>query len=185
MNSKILWICFALLVLLQLWVPAALVVSRENTLRNGVSFKFKTAPVDPTDLFRGKYIYLDFAERGIKLSGKYGWDYQEQIFVSLREDKDGFARIKSVSNRKPTNGDPYLEANARYAASGKDERMNIEWPFERYYMEESKAPAAEIAYNKVTRDTAKTAYALVKIKDGVAVLENVYLDGKPIESYLK
>jgi hypothetical protein len=54
-------------------------------------------------------------------------------------------------------------------------------------MEETKAPMAERAYReRVNRrgQTNQTTYAVVRIKSGEAVLENVYVDGKPIRQYL-
>jgi len=185
MKAKIIWICFALLVLLQLWVPVSLVWSREQALTDGKTFIFKTAPVDPTDYLRGKYVTLNFSEQSIVLSGDHTWEQDEKIFVGLTTDAAGFARIKRISNKKPSNGEDYVEARAGYTNYETPKRLNIEWPFERFYMEESKAPAAEQAYNRAGRDSAATAYALVKVKKGVAVLADVFINGKPIDEFIK
>jgi hypothetical protein len=49
-------------------------------------------------------------------------------------------------------------------------------------MEEQIAPAAERAYRQNNRwgQTNTTAYALVRIRDGRAVIENVFIGDKPI-----
>ncbi len=72
-NKKIILISFALLVLLQIWTPAAMIWNREDVLRSGKAFKFRSAPVDPNDPFRGKYIILSFRENGFKNPGRIKW----------------------------------------------------------------------------------------------------------------
>ena len=53
-------------------------------------------------------------------------------------------------------------------------------------MEESKAKPAEDAYRKAQRDTIpNNTYALVYIKEGKAVLENVIINEVPIADYVE
>jgi hypothetical protein len=52
-------------------------------------------------------------------------------------------------------------------------------------MEESKAYDAEQAYNKSTADSSSITYAQVKVKNGEAVLENVFFNDQPIVSFIK
>ena len=58
--------------------------------------------------------------------------------------------------------------------------LAIDYPFDRYYMEESKAYDAELTYRKSQLDTSQIAYALVSIKDGEAVLKDVLINGVSI-----
>lgn len=58
-------------------------------------------------------------------------------------------------------------------------------PFNRYYLEEIKAQAAENAYRDAQQDSRDSTYALVAIKNGSAVLADVIIDGMPILEYLK
>jgi hypothetical protein len=51
-------------------------------------------------------------------------------------------------------------------------------------MEESKAYEAELAYRDARRER-KSAYALVSIKDGDAVLKDVLIEGIPIREIAK
>ena len=55
---------FALVGFAQLAVPASLIWKRERTLRQGHVWKFRTAPVDPVDAFRGRYVALEFEAEG-------------------------------------------------------------------------------------------------------------------------
>ena len=64
MNKKILLIsAFVLVVLVQLYVPAKMIWGREEVLNTGTEYKFRTAPIDPNDVFRGKYINLNYEAR--------------------------------------------------------------------------------------------------------------------------
>ncbi len=58
--------------------------------------------------------------------------------------------------------------------------MEIEYPFDRFYLEESKAPEAERAYWEANRDTTQVAYALVAVKNGHAALKDVMINNKSV-----
>ena len=55
-----LWILFAAAVVAQWAAPLSMIFRSERVLSGGQAFKFKTAPVDPVDAFRGRYIALNF-----------------------------------------------------------------------------------------------------------------------------
>ena len=56
------FLCFGLLVAAQLYVPASMILGRENTIKAGKEFQFRVAPIDPNDPLRGKYIRLDYED---------------------------------------------------------------------------------------------------------------------------
>lgn len=60
MNKHWRWLLFALLCVAQWAVPLAMVQRAERTLSEGTAYRFRTAPVDPADPFRGRYVTLDF-----------------------------------------------------------------------------------------------------------------------------
>ena len=41
-----------------LTVPLTMIKQQEKVLTQGVEYKFKTAPIDPYDYFRGRYVAL-------------------------------------------------------------------------------------------------------------------------------
>jgi uncharacterized membrane-anchored protein len=184
-NKKIAWICFALLVLLQLWVPASMIYNREAVLKNGNAFKFRLAPVDPNDPFRGKYIILRFEENIYREKNGIKWMDVKTAYAQLTTDSAGYAGILSLHKKKPAGSADYIKVNISSSNSDTSNEVFVEWPFDRYYMEETKAAAAEQVYIKSTADSSNKTYALVKVKDGDAVLENVFINNKPIASYLK
>ena len=63
--------------------------------------------------------------------------------------------------------------------------LTIKYPFDRFYLDENKASIAEDIYRESRRNSAKTAWALVKIKNGHAALEDVMINGVPINSIIK
>ena len=67
MNQKITIPAFILMVLAQLYVPASMIFQKERVITQGTAYKFRTAPIDPNDPFRGKYITLSFNETGVKV----------------------------------------------------------------------------------------------------------------------
>ncbi len=79
----------------------------------------------------------------------------------------------------------FVKTAVNYLSYDSAETVFVVWPFERFYMEESKAQGAEKVYNRSLADSNNITYALVKVKDGDAVLENVFINDKPIVSYFK
>ena len=185
MNSKkIILIAFVLVALVQIYVPAKIILNRSIVLSSGKEFKFKTAPIDPSDPFRGKYINLTFNENTIDIQNKENWTNGENVFVLLTTDNNGFAKIKSVSKAKPLDSRDFLKAKVDYIIYD-GPKLVIEYPFDRFYMEESKAYDAEMTYRRSSRDTSLVTYALVNIKNGESVLKDVMINGIPIREIVK
>lgn len=184
-SKKIIWIGFVLMVLLQLWAPAAMIFNKETVLKDGKAYKFRSAPVDPNDPFRGKYIVLRLEAAGFKPGSTQQWKAGETVYVQVAQDTAGFARIAGLHKRMPLPADDMIKATIDYVGYDSLKEVFIEWPFERFYMEESKAPEAEKAYTKAAADSNQKAYALVKVKNGDAVLQNVFINDHPISYYIK
>ena len=187
MNSrKILLTAFVFVALVQLFVPAKMILDRENVLATGAEYRFRTVPIDPNDPFRGKYISLGYEENTVEIPNEKDWvTTGEIIYVSLSRDKDGFAKIKSVSKEKPAGNHDFIKAKVSYISGDGSNEVAIDYPFDRYYMEESKAPGAEQIYRQSLQDTNRITYALVCIKNGDAVLKDVIIDGVSIGKLVK
>nr|WP_299072846.1 GDYXXLXY domain-containing protein [uncultured Allomuricauda sp.] len=176
---------FVLVCLMQLSVPAKMILDKEDVLASGKEYKFKTAPVDPNDPFRGKYITLRYDENTIEIPKEHDWVRGDDIFISLTEDDDGFAKIKSVSKEKLSEKEGFVKAEVGYITSYTTTELIIDYPFDRFYMEESKAHDAELTYTESQLDTTSVTYALVNIKNGDAVLKDVLIDGQSIREIVK
>ena len=167
--------------IIQLGVPASMIAKREITLRAGRQFKFRTAPVDPYDAFRGRYVALRMTETRAPAAKDTKFERGQKVFVALSEDTNGFAVLSHALRERPRDG-AYIKTRARSGSRG-GVRVNL--PFDRYYMNEKDAPAAEAAYRQQSRGTNRTAYVTVRVSRGFAVLEELYVDDVPIEEYIQ
>ena len=176
-NRKIVWGLFGLLCLLQLAVPLYMVWRWENILQTGVAYQWRTAPVDPYDALRGRYIDLRFKDTKGPVNGAK-IEPGKTAYGLLGRDEQGFAYIVAVSSQKPVNGD-YVEVRTSYMTGN---LMNVTLPFKRFYMREDLAPLAEKAYQK---NAGKDGKVTVRVKNGLAVIEQVYIGDQTIEDYLR
>jgi uncharacterized membrane-anchored protein len=169
-------IMFLLVALAQLAVPASLIWKREQTLGRGSVWKFRTAPVDPVDVFRGRYVALRFDVETQEISPPPNASYSDKVFVTLKANAEGFAEIDQLFATKPA-GDDFIEAHL----SGK----TVVLPFDKYWVRERDAPAAEAAYRNLSRRGNQNAFVTVRVFRGDAAIEQLYLDNLPLAEYLR
>ena len=169
-------IIFVLLAFAQLAVPGSLIWKREHTLRQGSVWKFRTAPVDPVDVFRGRYVALRFEVENQQISPPVNASSGDTVFITLKANAEGFAEVDQVLAAKPA-GDDFMAAEL----SGK----TISLPFDKYWVTERDAPAAENAYRNLSRRDNQNAFATVRVFRGDAALEQLYLDNQPLGDYLR
>jgi len=181
MRKKLIIGFFVSVVMIQIAVPVSMIVKREAALKHGMVFRFETQPIDPYDAFRGRYVALRVrvnsvpAPQGVKL--RYG----QRVYAQLFTDKNGFAQVSQITMHKPESSD-YLTATVSSPA------RNIVWldlPIDRYYMQENAAPRAEEIYRQHSRRNAQDAYVVVRVKDGFAVIEGLYVGGQRIEDLIR
>jgi hypothetical protein len=166
---------------LQLGVPASMIVTRERVLRRGTTYRFKTVPVDPYDALRGRYVDLRFEQSRAQAPDGISFQAHAPVFVSLEVGADGFARFGTALEARPKAG-PYLRARVAYSTSGS---VGLVLPFDRFYMDEKLAPDAERLYREHSRRGESDAYVTVRIADGDAAIENLYIGGRPIAEVLR
>ncbi len=169
-------ILFGLVAVAQLAVPASLIWKREQTLRSGSVWRFRTAPVDPVDAFRGRYIALQFEAEGVEIPPPPNASFDEVVFVTLRQSADGFAEIDQVLSARPP-GETFIEAQL----NGK----TVSLPFDKYWVTERDAPAADAAYRAQSRRDKRNAFVTVRVFRGDAALEQLYLDNQELGDYLR
>jgi len=170
----------------QLAIPVCMVRRQEQTLREGRAYRFRTAPVDPYDAFRGRYVQLSFEQNSAPWAGGTVV-YRQPGFAEVAEGGDGYAVVRRVALTPPAQGD-YCKVELSYPGWGTNAGVvNFRLPFDRYYMEETKAPTAERVYRQQNRRDRvnSNTYALVFIKDGHAALGELYIGDKPVHEVLK
>lgn len=181
MSKKYLIPLFIVMAFVQLAVPAKMIYDSEMTERHGTLFKLRTAPIDPVDPFRGKYINLSYEASSFDTADTT-YVQGDMVYIVLKEDATGFATIASIEHTKPIGTPDYVQAEVTFNYGG---RIHFEYLFDRFYMEESKAPQAEAAYSEYSRKgKAKPAYAIVAVRDGNAVVKDVIIDGMPVKEFV-
>ena len=186
LNKKLLIFIMIVVFLLQWYVPASMILEREKVLRAGKAYKIRTAPVDPNDPFRGKYVSLNFLRNRFPASATVKKEFTpgDPVFLVPAIDKEGFFVIDTILKKPPQHQNDYLEVTFSYfGENGKD--MVFNYPFDRYYMDEFKAPGAEQTYSSAMRDTSAKTYALVRIWKGNAVIEDVLINDSSLTDLVK
>lgn len=176
---------FIVVALAQWIVPGSIIWKREEVRNKGKAFRFKTEPVDPSHPFKGRYVALSFKEDRIEVPATAGvnFEYNQEVYAIIKNDDSGFARLQQVTIHRPATDIDYITASVYYTienAENGNTVIQLRYPFDVFYMDEYKAPRAETVYRKSTIDSTKTTYALIKVWKGKSVLENVFIDGKPI-----
>ena len=181
MNKKLVAGLFSGLILLQIGIPLSMIAKREVVLKSGTQFRFKTAPIDPYDAFRGRYVSLRIEANKVMRPQGLNLKHGQKIYAHITVDENGFAKFSRITTQKPE-GIPYLRTTISYI-SGNDVFLNS--PISRYYMEEKAAPEAEKIYQQHSRGNKQDAYVAVRIKNGLSVIEGLYVGGQRIEDAVR
>ncbi|TLM63957.1 MAG: hypothetical protein FDZ69_12030 [Deltaproteobacteria bacterium] len=180
MTIKAIW-AFLLVAAVQLAVPGYMIYEQETTLRMGSPYRFKTAPIDPYDPFRGRYVQLRIEASSTRAAEGEQIRPGDWVYVPLATDEDGFAQLLPASLTPPAQGD-YLLLKARYASGS---AVHLVLPFDRYYAEETVAPEIEAAYNRNSRREQRNAFIAVRVRAGKGVIEELFIDNLPVREYLQ
>ncbi len=171
---------FIIMFIFQLAVPLSMVIKREIILQKGEIVKFQIEPVDPFDPFRGKYLNIRvIGSRVYTDIDNYSAD--QKVFAILDIDSDGFASFTGVS-LSPLKND--LSIECKIDSFGGDFIL-LELPFNRYYINEKYSKLGEELYLKYSRGDRDDAYITVRIKEGKAVLEDMFLNGMEINKFIE
>jgi uncharacterized membrane-anchored protein len=176
------WVVFGVMVVAQLAVPFHMIANHEKTLQGGTAYKFRCGPVDPYDYFRGRYVALSFRDMTIENWEGTRFQRGDRAFALLGVDDEGFAKILDVTAAPPSSGD-YLAVGAVTTSHG-NSPLRVTLPFDKYFMNEFDAPAAETAYRDQSR-SEEGAHVVVRVRDGQGTLDGLYFGDLPVEEYLR
>ena len=157
MKRKLLIILLIPIILLQLSVPAYFIIQRNEILKSGNEYKFNVDvwAVNDNLSFSLKNSYM------IGNKGRYG--------IVAVDEESGYAYISEVTDIKPEGPD--------YITSSDDERF--EFPVSKY-------PLKKKMYDAIFTHIGSSydeIYIAVKIRDGKMLLDDVYINGMPVEAY--
>jgi uncharacterized membrane-anchored protein len=176
--KRIALIAFAVVGLAQLSVPAWAVWMRTQTLHKGKLWKFRIAPVDPSDAFRGRYVTLSFAAEQVPRAEPI--HLETPTYAYLKENSRGFAEVDQLSTT-PTVGDNVVKV---VPDGWWNNVQRVKFPFERLWLDEKVAPAADRIYARTSRQQkSQNFYVTVRVYKGDAAVEQLFVDDIPLGEY--
>lgn len=182
MSNKVTLYIYIILSLVLATIIIQPVIQNSMTMQSGELFLFPTAPVDPYDPFRGKYVQLSFEQRSAPLDISETTPLKKSIVYGIISKKaDGSAIISSIVYSRPSDL-PYLAIPIKkYQMYYSESSRTVEYsfPLDRFYMNEKLAPIAEQIYRENQRDSSRALLA-VRVKNGHGTIEDLLVDGQPI-----
>ncbi|MCK5242834.1 GDYXXLXY domain-containing protein [bacterium] len=179
MSKKTLFFLFVIFAGMQLLLPLSGIVKQEIILRDGDVYKFKTQPIDPYDPFRGKYVTIKI-KNSVKLPREHGFEDGQKVYAVIATKEDGFSIIESISAKCPKSNNYFkTKIHSLY-----DNIARLKIPFDRYYIDERKVKKAEVYYQQHSRRGNHDAYIQVRVKNGAAALEELYVGDLPIIEFV-
>jgi len=192
-NDTIRLVCYAAALIFILFHPVRTILRFSFPSVKGKVFRFPVTAYDPYDPMRGRYVRLnlnDF-ERNIRLPKKnrnLKFRNRQNIFAVLEPGQDGTAKIVDlVSERKEIPAGKmflpveFLWSHQEYDAKTRKHRNrwthHIRLPFNRFYLNEKKAPEAE----KMLQDRkSKAELTVIIYPDGVYQVKDLVINGKSV-----
>lgn len=188
---------FVLMVVAQWYAPLSMVYDSEKTIDEGTVYNFKTMPVDPTDPFRGKYITLNFEGETYYPADTNELHFEpgQKVYATITADVTGYARITGLTAAPPEEDVDYIAMTFQYSRNSRllpaidapeDAVIYLDFPFKRYYLEESKASEAEKVYwNSNRANDNVLCYAKVSVHKGNATLTDVMVNDRSITDVVR
>lgn len=174
-SKKLFFAVFAVVILL---IPLYIILNSEDVLENGHRHKIQLRGYDPFDPFRGKYLRLNF-DNSIPCDStlKEG----ENAYVTLEKDSLGFSHFAYAHKLKPKHDD-YLKAEILNMYNG-EASIKI-YNLTKYFINEDKAEKAEKIIQKFTTNRPEELYVAIRVLDGEARLEDIFIEDTPFLKYL-
>lgn len=182
-NKNIIWILFAAMVILQLGFVASMIFKKEKNIAKGKVYKFELAAFDPYDPIRGRYLDLTPKQREITSSEILNQTTRNYKHGLLKTDSLGFAIVYDLVDSTPSEVD-YINLIS-YKRSRTLKGWQIQFPFQRYYMNEFAAIKAEKEIMEALRNPKSICHIEVSIHNGAATVLALYINGDRIESVVR
>ena len=153
-------LAFWAVVAVQAVVPLAMIGWNEAALASGTPVRVKTVPLDPVDLFRGRYVRLNYTISSLRAGEPFRAG--QTVYVELTDRGDFWSGDVATTTR-PEQG---TFIRGRALADSSTWPVRIEYGIETYYTDEDEAPRLE--------REARSLYVDVRLDDdGGARIEGV------------
>jgi hypothetical protein len=171
-------------------VPLASIYVREDAIQRGSVVRVAVSAPDPFDPLRGRYLQVRPLESEVVLDPELAHlTSGQKVWVQLQKGPDELHHLGKVTMQKPVSGD-YLLMTLRLprgrssAPADSDSRLSVDWPVDRFFVNERSAPQADNWLREKTRGGG-TIVAELRVLNGTAVLTDIAVDGRSFREVLK
>lgn len=172
--SKTRSLLLGLAVVLQVAVLVWIALTNQRILDNGESILLQTAPVDPSDTFRGEYVSLNYEISTIDLSavnvdeGAAGIERGDTVYVDLFPDGK-YHKANSVWTEIPFMlGGPRVQGRVEWRS---ENTIGVTYGIEQYFTPQGRAIEIE-------RSPQDSVDVQIRLWNGTARVEKVLVNGK-------
>jgi uncharacterized membrane-anchored protein len=154
-------VAFLALAGIQVALPLGIVGWNELALATGTEVRLATAPVDPVDLFRGRYVTLryEISRRQVHEPIRSG----QTVYVALRQVGETWVGGPATTSRP--HAETFIRGRVRQGTDRPTE-IEVEYGIETYYAEEEDA-------RRLERQTGSLLVDVVVDDDGTARIEEI------------
>lgn len=175
---------FAVAALAQWLLPLSGVWQHERVIARGTAVRIRCAAPDPYDPLRGRYLAVRPEETAAPKPDGMPEEGAVPVWATLEEGDDGVSRIKSLS-LEPVSGPTVIRLVATWDRWNEEgQSVSIDWPFDRFYVNERLAPDADQLVAERFRE-GEQPVAELRLLGGRAVLTDVLVDGVSIREVVK
>lgn len=170
------WVLLAVIV--QLSVPVYMVWNYYQVVNRGEKIRLEVNPVDPVDLFCGRYVSLHVPELGKAVPLDESLKPGDRAYVYFETPPgERYAKMTAIGT-EPRPGAMRIELEY---VSGSGGRASFETNLTRFYLDERFAPEVERMVRRSTNTNLPPASIEVAIKGGTAIITQLYIGDKTAE----
>ena len=166
----------------QLVYPAFLLGRHEKTLAEGDVLCFPCRMTDAAGALQGRYLVLDCPPLSAPTPPGERYLPGEPVYFRFAPDEERLARPAGASRERPEQG---IYLRARAAGWSEANGVAIDLPFDRYYLGEELAALAAQSFGASGDKVELEARIDVRLRNGRAVLEELYLGDLPVRDYFE
>lgn len=152
----------------QLVFAVGMIWRAEDALR-GTAYLFQTAPVDPVDWMRGRYVRLAFPLVSVPFAAGTQPVAGKQGFATLAVGEQGYARMVELHPEPPAGVDSLRVDVVRV----RRKTASVRLPFDRFYMDEQRAPEVDA----LMAQQRGRAAVVIRVHEGEGVIERLEVEG--------
>lgn len=153
---------------------------QENDRNIGIEIKLKLRPVDPVDIFRGRYLVLNYQVESKNIFYPDSSNLSH-AFATFKKDSTGFWVIDTLYPKADLCTEPYLKVETPYRKGihsfDKIFHTPIIMPVKKYFLNEDRAVTAEQEMGWRQSDSIDD-YMVARCKNGMLYPQYLMIDGK-------